>query len=146
VLASDSQSKYYLHNAVDLDSGVPSPSCTILGTSASEAISGTPADDVICAGGGSNTVKGLGGNDTLKGEAGNDQLLGGAGNDTLDGGLGTDTKVTDATEKSIVGFPWEARRTQIHLAGRGSPYAASALPLSLIYPRRGKGSSKTLGE
>jgi len=28
------------------------------------------------------------------------------GNDTLDGGAGTaDTKVTDTTEKSIVGFP-----------------------------------------
>jgi hypothetical protein len=27
------------------------------------------------------------------------------GNDSLDGGAGTDTKVTDTTEKSIVGFP-----------------------------------------
>jgi hypothetical protein len=27
------------------------------------------------------------------------------GNDSLDGGAGTDTKVTDPTEKSIVGFP-----------------------------------------
>ena len=28
-----------------------------------------------------------------------------SGNDSLDGGSGSDTKVTDATEKSIVGFP-----------------------------------------
>ena len=28
-----------------------------------------------------------------------------SGNDSLDGGAGTDTKVTDQTEKSIVGFP-----------------------------------------
>jgi hypothetical protein len=27
------------------------------------------------------------------------------GNDSLDGGAGTDTKVSDATEKSIVNFP-----------------------------------------
>jgi hypothetical protein len=27
------------------------------------------------------------------------------GNDSLDGGAGTDTKVSDTTEKSIVGFP-----------------------------------------
>ena len=95
VLASDDTSDYYLHNTIDLASGVPPPppptSCTILGTSANEAISGTSADDVICAGGGSDTVKGLGGNDTLKGEDGNDTLLGGVGNDTLDGGLGIDT-------------------------------------------------------
>jgi hypothetical protein len=28
-----------------------------------------------------------------------------SGNDSLNGGAGTDTKVTDATEKSIIGFP-----------------------------------------
>ena len=39
---------------------------------------------------------------------GNDALVsrdGVSGNDFLDGGSGTDTKATDATEKSIVGFP-----------------------------------------
>lgn len=64
VLASDSESKYYLHNAVDLDGGVPPPpppmSCTILGTSADETISGTSGDDVICGGEGSDTIEGLG--------------------------------------------------------------------------------------
>src|SRR5919107_5754288 len=39
---------------------------------------------------------GEGGNDTVNSQDGV------SGNDTLDGGLGTDTKVTDATEKSIV--------------------------------------------
>jgi Tol biopolymer transport system component len=109
--------------------------CTIEGTASAETISGTLGADVICAGGGNDTVKGLGGNDTLKGQGGNDKLLGGAdkdkvvgnagadflygdggadtvnskdtvnGNDSLDGGAGTDTKVSDATEKSIVAFP-----------------------------------------
>jgi len=105
VLASDDTSDNYLHNTIDLDSGVPPPppptSCTILGTSANDAISGTSADDVICAGGGSDTVKGLGGNDTLKGEDGNDQLLGGVGNDTLDGGLGTDTASYSASLTAV---------------------------------------------
>ncbi len=109
--------------------------CTIQGTASAQTIAGTSGADVICAGGGNDTVKGLGGNDTLKGQGGNDKLLGGAGkdmvvgnagadflygnggadtvnskdtvngNDSLDGGAGTDTKVTDATEKSIVNFP-----------------------------------------
>ena len=46
--------------------------------------------------------------DTLKGEDGNDAVNSKDnvhGNDPLDGGAGTDTKVTDTTEKSIVGFP-----------------------------------------
>jgi hypothetical protein len=46
--------------------------------------------------------------DTLKGEDGDDTVNskdGVNGNDSLDGGAGADTKVTDATEKSIVGFP-----------------------------------------
>src|SRR5918999_5992220 len=109
--------------------------CTIQGTARANTIPGTSGADVICAGGGNDTVKGLGGNDTLNGQGGNDKLLGGAGkdkvvgnagadllygdggadtvnskdtvngNDSLDGGAGTDTKVSDATEKSIVGFP-----------------------------------------
>jgi RTX calcium-binding nonapeptide repeat (4 copies) len=105
VLASDSESKYYLHNAVDLGGGVPpSPpptSCTILGTSANETISGTSADDVICAGGGNDTVNGLGGNDTLLGEGDNDTLLGGVGNDTLDGAAGTDTASYSASLTAV---------------------------------------------
>jgi Tol biopolymer transport system component len=109
--------------------------CTIEGTARANTLNGTSGADVICAGGGNDTVKGLGGNDTLKGQGGNDNLLGGAGNDkivgsggadflygegsadtinskdsingndTLSGGAGTDTKVSDATEKSIVGIP-----------------------------------------
>ena len=98
MLASDSESKYYLHNAVD--GRVPPPGCTILGTSANEAISGTSADDVICAGGGNDTIVGSGGNDTLNSKDGVN------GNDSLAGGAGTDTKVTYATEKFIVGFPY----------------------------------------
>ena len=46
--------------------------------------------------------------DELYGQDGNDALDsrdGVSGNDSLDGGAGTDTRVTDPTEKSIVGFP-----------------------------------------
>ena len=113
----------------------PPSGCTITGTPADDVISGTPARDKICAGGGKDTLKGLAGNDTLRGGGGSDTVRGGMGgdrvmggggadslygddgadavnsndgiegNDRLDGGAGTDTKVTDATEKSIVGFP-----------------------------------------
>ncbi len=100
--------------------------CTKSGTSAGETLSGTSGADVICAMGGNDTIEGLGGNDvllggggadtvkgnsgadSLYGESGNDALNsrdGVSGNDSLDGGAGTDTKTTDATEKSIVGFP-----------------------------------------
>jgi hypothetical protein len=53
-------------------------------------------------------VTGGGGADKLYGEYYNDALNsrdGVSGNDLLNGGPGTDTKVTDPTEKSIVGFP-----------------------------------------
>jgi hypothetical protein len=100
--------------------------CTKTGTSAAETLRGTSAADIICAKGGNDTVEGLGGEDilyggggadTIKGNSGADGLYGEGGNDTLDsrdgvsgndtlhGGSGTDTKVTDPTEKSIVGFP-----------------------------------------
>jgi glucose/arabinose dehydrogenase/chitodextrinase len=100
--------------------------CTKSGTSAAETLSGTSAADIICAKGGIDTIEGLGGNDILyggggadkvKGNSGADSLYGQDGNDALDsqdgvsgndrlyGGVGTDTKVTDATERSIVGFP-----------------------------------------
>jgi Ca2+-binding RTX toxin-like protein len=101
-------------------------SCTKSGTSAAETLSGTSGADVICGlggndtiegrggddillgGGGADKVKGGGGADNLDGESGNDALNsqdGISGNDSLDGGAGTDTKVTDPTEKSILGFP-----------------------------------------
>ena len=101
-------------------------SCTKIGTSAGETLGGTSSADVICGLGGNDTIEGLGGNDivlggggadnvkgnggsdSLYGEEGNDALNsrdGVSGNDSLSGGAGTDTKVTDATEKSIVGFP-----------------------------------------
>jgi glucose/arabinose dehydrogenase/PKD repeat protein len=100
--------------------------CTKSGTSAGEILSGTSGADVICGLGGDDTIEGLGGNDVLlggggadavKGNGGADSLYGEDGNDALDsldgvngndslsGGAGTDTKTTDATEKSIVGFP-----------------------------------------
>jgi len=100
--------------------------CTKGGTSAAETLSGTSGADIICGLGGDDTIEGLGGDDelyggggadTVKGNTGADSLYGQSGNDaldsrdgvsgndTLDGGSGTDTKVTDPTEKSIVGFP-----------------------------------------
>jgi PKD repeat protein len=101
-------------------------SCTKSGTSAAETLSGTSSADIVCGLGGNDTIEGLGGNDIVfggggadkvKGNTGADNLYGQDGNDALDsrdgvsgndslnGGAGTDTKVTDATEKSIVGFP-----------------------------------------
>jgi Ca2+-binding RTX toxin-like protein len=101
-------------------------SCTKSGTSAAETLSGTSGADIICGLGGNDTIDGLGGNDILlggggadkvKGSGGADSLYGQDGNDALDsrdgvsgndslnGGAGTDTKITDATEKSIGGFP-----------------------------------------
>ena len=109
--------------------------CTKTGTPGDDVLDGTSSADVICGMGGNDELKGLGGNDTIEGIGGNDTLRGGGGadkviggggadslygedgndalhsrdgvnaNDTLDGGPGTDTKVTDATEKSMVGFP-----------------------------------------
>ena len=100
--------------------------CTKTGTSAGETLTGTSSADVICGLGGNDTIDGLGANDILSGGGGADKVTGGggadklygeyyndtlnsrdgvSGNDLLNGGPGTDTKVTDATEKSIVGFP-----------------------------------------
>ncbi len=100
--------------------------CTKSGTSAGETLTGTSGADVICGMGGNDTIEGMGGNDVLLGGGGADKVKGSAGaddlygengndalisrdgisgNDSLDGGAGTDTKTTDATEKSIVGFP-----------------------------------------
>ena len=109
--------------------------CTKTGTSGADVLDGTSGADVICGLGGDDQIRGFGGNDTAEGMSGNDTLRGGvgadtvkgsagadslygedgndalnsrdgvSGNDSLDGGGGTDTKTTDATEKSIVGFP-----------------------------------------
>jgi hypothetical protein len=98
VLASDSESKYYLHNAVDLDGGVPPSSCTILGTANAETISGTSADDVICAGGGNDTVKGLGGNDTLDGGTGTDTASYSASLTAVNASLATNSSTGEGSD------------------------------------------------
>ncbi len=131
VFSSWSDGKGQQHNIV---TGAAEPgtytatfkTCTKSGTSAGETLSGTSGADIICGLGGNDTIEGRGGDDILyggggadkvKGTAGDDDLYGEngndalnsrdgvSGNDSLDGGAGTDTKVTDATEKSIVGFP-----------------------------------------
>ena len=109
--------------------------CTKTGTSGADILDGTSSADVLCGLGGNDQIRGFGGNDTIEGMSGSDTLrgdvgadtvTGGAGadslyggdgndslnskdgingNDSLDGGAGTDAKITDATEKSIVGFP-----------------------------------------
>ncbi len=109
--------------------------CTKTGTSGGDVLNGTSSADVICGMGGNDTIKGMTGDDTIEGMEGNDELRGGggadkvngrtgadslyggdgndtvnsrdgvSGNDSLDGGQGKDIKVTDATEKSIAGFP-----------------------------------------
>ncbi len=89
----------------------------LLGSSKADTLTGSTANNSLTGGGGSDTEQGELGNDTVIGSGGADTLKGGDGNDTvkskdgvkgndsLDGGTGTDTKVTDATERSIVGFP-----------------------------------------
>jgi hypothetical protein len=81
---------------------------TLTGSTTNNKLTGGGGTDAEYGGMGSDTVIGSGGADTLKGEGGNDSVNskdGISGNDSLYGGTGTDTKVTDATEKSIVGFP-----------------------------------------
>ena len=107
----------------------------LVGSSKNDVLTGSEANNTINGGGGADTLDGLGGVDTLTGGGGvdtehgglgNDSVVGSGGadslfgdenddalnskdgvngNDSLDGGAGTDTKVTDAAEKSIVGFP-----------------------------------------
>src|SRR5829696_808149 len=89
----------------------------LLGSSKADTLTGSTTNNTLTGGGGTDTeqgglgndqVIGSGGADTLKGEDGDDTVNsqdGVNGNDSLDGGAGTDTKVMDATEKSIVGFP-----------------------------------------
>jgi glucose/arabinose dehydrogenase/PKD repeat protein len=81
---------------------------TLTGSTANNRLTGGAGPDTEHGGLGNDTVIGSGGADTLKGEDGDDTVNSQdsvSGNDSLDGGAGTDTKVTDATEKSIVGFP-----------------------------------------
>src|SRR5215204_5852199 len=108
---------------------------SLVGSPKNDALTGSEANNTLNGGGGADTIDGLGGADTLTGGGGNDTEHGGLGNDTvvgsggadnlfgdenddavnskdnvngndsLDGGTGTDTKVTDTTEKSILGFP-----------------------------------------
>jgi Ca2+-binding RTX toxin-like protein len=81
---------------------------TLTGSGTNNRLTGGGGGDTEQGGSGNDTVIGGGGGDTLKGEDGNDTVNSKdnvSGNDSLDGGAGTDTKVTDATEKSVVGFP-----------------------------------------
>jgi hypothetical protein len=81
---------------------------TLTGSTTNNKLTGGGSIDTLLGGGGNDSVIGSGGADTLKGEDGADTVNskdGVNGNDSLDGGAGTDTKVTDTTEKSIVGFP-----------------------------------------
>jgi subtilisin len=89
----------------------------LLGSSKADTLIGSATNNTLTGGGGNDTERGGAGNDKVVGSGGADFLYGddGAdtvnskdgvnGNDSLDGGAGTDTKVTDATENSIVGFP-----------------------------------------
>jgi hypothetical protein len=81
---------------------------TLTGSGTNNKLTGGGGNDTEHAGSGNDTIIGSGGAVILKGEDGADAVNskdGVSGNDTLDGGAGTDTKVTDTTEKSIVGFP-----------------------------------------
>lgn len=101
---------------------------TLTGTPGADTICALGGNDTVYGAGGEDVIKGGLGADTLKGQGSADRLIGGAGpdrsygdggddtlnsrdgvggNDTLYGGthVSGDKKVTDATEKSIVGFP-----------------------------------------
>jgi Ca2+-binding RTX toxin-like protein len=81
---------------------------TLTGSDAINRLAGGDGDDTERGGLGNDTVQGNGGADTLDGGDGDDTVNskdGVNGNDSLDGGAGTDTQVSDATEKSVVGFP-----------------------------------------
>ncbi len=89
----------------------------LTGSSANDTLTGNSNPNQLSGSGGNDTERGGGGNDTVVGGVGDDDLYGEdgddkansrdsvAGNDLLDGGAGTDTKVTDATERSVVNFP-----------------------------------------
>ncbi len=71
----------------------------LTGSSATDRLTGSSVANALVGGGGADSMFGVGGNDAINSKDGVN------GNDTLSGGAGTDTKTTDATEKSIVGFP-----------------------------------------
>jgi glucose/arabinose dehydrogenase len=80
----------------------------LVGSSKDDTLTGSEGDNYINGGALGDSLTGMGGADTLTGGGGPDSVNsqdGVNGNDSLDGGPGTDTKTTDATEKSIVGFP-----------------------------------------
>jgi len=89
----------------------------LLGSPRADTLTGSDTDNTLTGGDGNDTEQGGAGPDTILGGGGADELFGGGGNDTVNsrdgingndslaGGPGTDTRVTDAREKSIVGFP-----------------------------------------
>jgi glucose/arabinose dehydrogenase len=80
----------------------------LVGSSKSDTLTGSEGNNIINGGGLGDSLTGMGGADTLNGGGGPDSVNsqdGVNGNDSLNGGAGTDTKMTDTTEKSIVGFP-----------------------------------------
>jgi Ca2+-binding RTX toxin-like protein len=83
---------------------------TLDGLDGVDKLTGGGANDTARGGSGNDTVTGSGGADNLSGEAGDDTVNSRdsvSGNDSLDGGshVNGDTAITDATERSIVGFP-----------------------------------------
>ena len=86
----------------------------LLGSSKVDTLTGSATNNKLTGGGGNDTERGGSGNDQVIGSGGADSLYGQhgddtvnskdgvSGNDTLSGGTGTDTKITDATERSIV--------------------------------------------
>jgi WD40-like Beta Propeller Repeat/RTX calcium-binding nonapeptide repeat (4 copies) len=92
---------------------------TICALGGNDTVDGAGGKDVIKGGSGDDTLKGQGSNDQVIGNGGSDNLFGGkaddmlnsrdgvSGNDSLSGGTHAagDTKLTDADEKSIIGFP-----------------------------------------
>lgn len=69
------------------------------GSGANDRLTGSALANKLVGGAGADTMFGLAGADTINSRDGVN------GNDSLSGGPGTDTKITDATEKLIVGFP-----------------------------------------
>ncbi len=71
----------------------------LTGSGANDRLTGSAVANMLVGGAGADNMFGLAGNDTVNSKDGV------RGNDSLSGGPGTDTKTTDATERSIVGFP-----------------------------------------
>lgn len=102
----------------DTLSGTPDAD-TICAGRGNDTVYGAGGKDVIKGGDGADTLYGQRGDDLVVGNKGSDRLFGGEGddrvnardgvssNDLLSGGMHrrSDKKVTDATEKAVVGFP-----------------------------------------